>query len=78
MQLKLQCKLKLDKPTTDIFIEGNDAGVIAEEINILEVPDGMSDEQVKVWFDQFKLDLMRRYTPQIFSFFKVELKQLKE
>lgn len=78
MKVKLDCKLKLKDPTEHVYIDGSSPGTIAEEINIIELPDSMSDSEIKAFFDKFRADLMQRYSNDIFSFFKVDLTQLKE
>lgn len=78
MKVKLDCKLRLKDPTEHVYLDGSSPGVIAEEINIIEIPDNLSDEGVKAYFEKFRADLMQRYANDIFSFFKVDLKQLKE
>ena len=78
MKLKLACKLKFRDPNDKIFIEGVGPGVIADETNIFEIADNLSDAEIKNMFDQFRTNMMKRYHAEIFSFFKVELTEIKD
>lgn len=75
MLLKLQCKLKHTSLDT-VFIENSEPGLIAEETNVIELDENMSDVDVQLFFEQFKFELKKRYLQQILSFFDVELKEL--
>ncbi len=77
MKLKLNCKLKLNG-ATDIFIENSEPGLIAEEITLIELPNDMSDDDIKTYFENFRFEMKKRYLLQLFTFFDVELKELKE
>jgi hypothetical protein len=68
MKLKLQGNLVLKTDADPINI--------AEDINIVDLPDGMSDAQIKEFFENFKETIKRKYAKQIFALFDVKFKEI--
>lgn len=70
MKLKLQSTLKLKAdqlPEIDI----------SEDVDLIELPDDLSDEQFKKFFENFRESKKRKYVNQILSLFDVEIKEIK-
>lgn len=69
MKLKLQStlRLKADKiPEIDI----------SEDIDLIELPDNISDQDFKSFFAKFRENKKRKYIEEILSLFDVDIKEL--
>jgi ABC-type transporter MlaC component len=68
MRLKLQCTLKLKTDAQDV--------PVVEDVNLIDLPDNMTDAQVKAFFESMRNNMKKKYLDQILNFFEVELKQV--
>jgi len=71
MKLKLQCRLvvKEENPVDD-----ND--FIAEDINIIELPDNLPDVEVQQFFQNLRTNMKKKYFEQIEKYFDVTIKDI--
>lgn len=68
MKLKLQGNLVLKTDADPINI--------AEDVNIIDLPDTMSDAEIKKFFENFKETIKRKYAKEIFELFDVQFKEI--
>lgn len=70
MKLKLNCTLQLKTSTQ--------TEPVAEDINIIEIADDAGDEHIRQFFDVLRINIKKKYVNEIFNYFDVEFREIKE
>ena len=69
MKLKLRCTLRINTN-----VESAD---IAEDINVIDLPDDMADEKIKSFFDNLRKNMKVKYMDVVQNLLEVEIKEIK-
>lgn len=68
MKLKLRCTLKLKPEYAPVDI--------AEDINLIDINESMSEAQISVFFDSVRDGIKRKYVEEILKLFEVQLTEI--
>lgn len=68
MKLKLRCTLKLKSEYGPVEI--------AEDINLIDINESMSEAQISVFFDSVRDEIKRKYVEEILKLFEVQLTEI--
>lgn len=70
MKLKLECTLRLNTGEHPIDL--------AQDVNIVELPDSMDDEAVTAFFNRLREGMKTKYMQHLISLLEVDIREVKE